>query len=233
MQFRPIPYATASVFVLTAVPTTLGLLAGDGAHRFWRYPDAVRDGEWWRLATSLVLQDGGVVGAVFNLACLLIVGVVVERALGPARWLLLYLAGAVAGQVAGVLFGTVGAGNSIAICGLAGGLLGVYARRGVDRLPATVCAVYAAVIVSTQFGGTAAGVVAAVATGLGIQLVRLRDKVPGWLPPVIALGCAAFLAVVGNLHGVALLGGGLVGLLLPAPNRPDRPDRRAEAAVRA
>jgi hypothetical protein len=128
-----------------------------------------------------------------------------------------WLAGAVAGQVAGVLFGTVGAGNSIAVCGLAGGVLGAYARRlsagTVDRLPAAVCAGYALVMVSTAFSGTVAGIVVAVAAGLAIQLVRLRERVPAWLLPALGLAAAGFLAGSANLHGVALLGGGLVGLV--------------------
>lgn len=139
---------------------------------------AISDGQCWRLATSLVFQDGGVLGTATNLVFLVAVGVLVERAHGPWRWVALYLAGAVAGQVAGVLTGMVGAGNSIAICGLAGGLLGAYARRGADRLAAVVCALFAAVMVSTQFSGPTAGVLAVVAGAGGIQLVMRREAVP-------------------------------------------------------
>jgi hypothetical protein len=55
----------------------------------------------WRWLTSLLVQDGGVLGTASNL-------------------IFLGLLGAVAGQVAGVFWQPVGAGNSMAVCGLAG-----------------------------------------------------------------------------------------------------------------
>jgi len=123
VTLRPLPVLTVVVFVLTAVPSLLqGLLPGlEPALR--RDPSAIAEGEWWRLGTSLVVQDGGWLGTLSNLAFLLILGTFAERTLGRVWWLALYLGGAVAGQAAGVLFGTVGAGNSVAVCGLAGGLI--------------------------------------------------------------------------------------------------------------
>src|SRR3954471_13367685 len=117
MTSRRFPYATAVVFVLTACFSIAQFTDAALLPRFERDPAPIADGEWWRLATSLVFQDGGVAGTVSNLLFLLVLGVLTEQALGPWRWLALYLAGAVAGQAAGYLTGTVGAGNSIAICG--------------------------------------------------------------------------------------------------------------------
>ncbi|MFI6919582.1 rhomboid family intramembrane serine protease [Nonomuraea spiralis] len=84
-----------------------------------RDPAAISGGEWWRLGTALVVQDGGVFGVLFNLAFLAVIGYAAERAFGPGRWLLLYASGAIAGEAAGYLLNDPGAGNSIALCGLA------------------------------------------------------------------------------------------------------------------
>lgn len=88
-----------------------------------RDPAAIAAWEWWRLATSLIVQDGGAIGTLFNLGFLAVLGYVAERALGRGRWVVLYLSGAVAGEAAGFLLDQPGAGNSVALCGLAGGLV--------------------------------------------------------------------------------------------------------------
>ncbi|MEW9532658.1 rhomboid family intramembrane serine protease [Microbispora sp. NPDC049125] len=129
MRIRPFPFLTAAVAAVTAVPSLVQLADTALLGAFRRDPALVRTGEWWRLATSLVFQDGGLLGTAFNLVTLLVIGTMAERALGRGRWLALYLAGAAAGQVAGMLYGTAGAGNSIAVCGLAGGVLTAFLAR--------------------------------------------------------------------------------------------------------
>src|SRR4051794_29024037 len=128
MMPRRFPYATAVTFLVTAGFSIAQFFDADLVPRFERDPGLIADGEWWRLATSLVFQDGGIAGTVSNLLFLLALGVLTEWTVGPGRWVALYLAGAVAGQAAGYLLGTVGAGNSIAVCGLAGGVLAWYTR---------------------------------------------------------------------------------------------------------
>ncbi|MFF0307913.1 rhomboid family intramembrane serine protease [Streptosporangium sp. NPDC004379] len=122
MPRTPTPLVTAAAVAVTAVPSLLQFVLPALEPALRRDPAAVAGGQWWRLLTSLVTQDGGIAGTAFNLVTLAVVGCLAERALGPWRWLALYGAGAVCGQVAGMLWGTVGAGNSIAVCGLAGGL---------------------------------------------------------------------------------------------------------------
>jgi membrane associated rhomboid family serine protease len=206
--------------VLTAVPGLAVLASGDPRHGYWRDPAAIRDGQWWRLGTSLVFQDGGLAGTVFNLATLALVGLLAERSLGAWRTLACYAAGAVAGQSAAMLTHSVGAGNSIAVCGLAGGLLASYARGGVDRLPAAVCAGYCLTMLSTAASGALAGALAAVGVGVGIQLVQRRAALPARLFPGVALAAAVLLAALGNKHGFGMLGGALAGALLPRRTAP-------------
>ena len=71
----------------------------------------------------LLVHDGGWPHLAANAAALVIVGVSVERAFGRRLWLALYLAGGLAGELAGYAWQPRGAGNSVTVCGLAGGLL--------------------------------------------------------------------------------------------------------------
>jgi len=78
--------------------------------------------EPWRLATSLVVQDGGWSGFAFNVVGLLIVGSVAERLLGRLRWMATAGFSVAAAQAVALVWQPIGAGNSILNFGLAGGL---------------------------------------------------------------------------------------------------------------
>ena len=58
---------------------------------------SVGQGDWWRLFTAMFLH-GGVLHIAFNMAALWWLGSVVEQALGQLRFLLIYLAGGLAGS---------------------------------------------------------------------------------------------------------------------------------------
>lgn len=62
-------------------------------------PDLVLEGEVWRLVSGAFLH-GGVMHLAFNMMVLVILGRFVERLLGPARFLVLYAACAIAGALA-------------------------------------------------------------------------------------------------------------------------------------
>jgi rhomboid protease GluP len=126
---RP-PWLTLLIAALVAAglaaeyawPALLPLLRRDAA--------AVAHGEVWRLFTALWLQEEGLAGGLFNLAALLVVGVVAETAWTRRGWLVIYLIGGLAGEVVALAWKPLGAGNSVAVFGLAGSLLAVGARRG-------------------------------------------------------------------------------------------------------
>ena len=94
-----------SLAQLTIAPGLLPLLMRDGSR--------VAAGEPWRLATSLLVQDGGWAGAAVNLVGLLAVGAVAERMLGPRRWALTAAISVAAAQTVALDWQPTGAGNSI------------------------------------------------------------------------------------------------------------------------
>lgn len=200
------PIATASVLVVTAVPSVLQFFLPGLEPALMRDPAAIDAGEWWRLVTSLVVQDGRVFGTLYNLALLAVLGYLAERSLGPARWLILYGAGAVAGQAAGYLFNHPGAGNSIALCGLAAGLA-IACEGRLERSLGAFYAVMLSAYVFTSSGGTWGWVVTIALALAGLQLVIQREWLPMRVFPVVLVVAGVTLAALADLHGVALLGG--------------------------
>lgn len=80
-----------------------------------RQPEAVRDGQVWRLFTSMFVQDGGWPGALSNLVVLGVTLLLVRRVLAGPAIAGLFLLGGVLGNILTVAtFGQSGAGNSMA-----------------------------------------------------------------------------------------------------------------------
>jgi membrane associated rhomboid family serine protease len=78
--------------------------------------------EWWRLITPIFVNRGGWLEIGVNLATLATIGILAERLWPPRAWLLLYFGGGVVGEFAGIQWKPEGAGNSVAVCGLLGGI---------------------------------------------------------------------------------------------------------------
>ena len=75
---------------------------------------AVRAGQWWRLATAIVLQDGWI-GAVVNLVTLALTVGLAGEVLAPRRGVLVFLFGGIGANLLTVVtFGQSGAGSSMA-----------------------------------------------------------------------------------------------------------------------
>jgi membrane associated rhomboid family serine protease len=116
-----------------AIPSLLPLLA--------REPSMWQSGQLWRALSALFVQDGGVVGAFFNLATLLILGSAAERRLGSASWLAVYFGGGMITEFLALAWQPYGAGNSIACFALAGGLTLYSLKRDMSPAQRCVCVV--------------------------------------------------------------------------------------------
>jgi membrane associated rhomboid family serine protease len=98
---------------LFAPPTALSILLGV-------FPPAVAHGEYWRLITAMFVHFG-VLHLAMNMWALWILGRYLERALGPARFTVLYFFCGLGGNVAVYLFGSTGSlagGASTSLFGL-------------------------------------------------------------------------------------------------------------------
>jgi membrane associated rhomboid family serine protease len=129
IAFRP-PRTTILLLLLVAIPSTLQFLFPAILALFERDYARFAGGDWWRLVTALVVQDGGVAGAISNLVALALIGMIAEQFWSAGRVLLLFFAAGSVGQLAGFAWQPVGAGNSVANFGLAASVaIACLARR--------------------------------------------------------------------------------------------------------
>lgn len=202
---------TAVVFVVTATTSVLGLVFPGMLEALQRTPQGLH-GDWWRTVTALSVQDGGIAGTISNLAFLLVMGVLAEQVLGGWRWLVCYFGAGLVGELAGYAWQPRGAGNSVAICGLAGGLTVVLVvGRG-----AVVGAGGAGVLVRGA-GGLALGARLA-AGGRGRRRAspgRAGAGLPVRRPVAVAAAMVALVLVAAmDLHGAAMVAGIVIAAVI-------------------
>jgi Rhomboid family len=213
---RRVPWLTLAVTLVTGAVNLTQLASPGLLDRLGRTP-AARQGEPWRLLTSLLVQDGGVAGTVFNLGGLVVIGVLVERVDSRLRWSVAYVTAGLVGELAGLWWQPTGGGNSVAVCGLAG-LLSVAVLRAAPELPpaaSVAVLVWVLALVSLQAPGLVwPGLLATVLLVLlGRHVPRLRYVVR-LTAPLVALGVAAVLVAARDIHGAALSAGLLVAGVL-------------------
>ena len=169
------PWLTLSVAAVTAATTALGLVNDDVTRALAR-DRAFGDGEWWRLLSPILVNPEGWHQILFNLVALLVFGTAAERVFGRARWIALYLAGALAGELFSYATGNYSAGTSVAVAGLFGGLLAwvLTGRAGLPAPPRIVAGLLRAGAVLLAVLGDEHGAPLLVGTGLGALLLHGR-----------------------------------------------------------
>jgi membrane associated rhomboid family serine protease len=145
---RKIPYATIALMVAIAIPTTLQFFFPEILQLFERNYERFLAGDWWRIVTSLFVQDGGMSGSIFNLVSLLLIGTVAETFWGSRKWLIIFFTGGILSQLAGFVWQPIGAGNSVANFSLAASVatLCLFLRSSRPVKISAACAVGAGVI---------------------------------------------------------------------------------------
>jgi hypothetical protein len=142
-----------------------------------RDPQLIRhDGQWWRLVTSGVVQDGGLPGTVFNLA---IIAAIAVRIWGARRAALIFLGALVAFNLAATFgFPATGAGNSAATFGVATSITGL----ALASRPSPVVMVFGGVTAVDGIwllalsDGHGEIMLAGLLTGLGLGLARAPNR---------------------------------------------------------
>lgn len=172
---RP-PIGTIGGLVVVGVPSVLQLIAVPEllAH-LQRDRAAIGAGQWWRLVTSLIVQDGGWPGTVFNLVFLLLIGTVAEREWGLGRWLGIALASGIGAQLWGLAVQPSGAGNSVVNFGLAASVA-VLAVRSAPRVARVLAGINLLLALLLLVLGDIHGGAAAIGAGAGLFLGRGRER---------------------------------------------------------
>jgi rhomboid protease GluP len=128
-----LPWATLLLLLAIAVPTTLQFFFPAILSLFQRDYARFIGGDWWRLLTPLFVQDSGVGGAIFNLIGLLLVGGVAEQLWDSRQVLSIFLIGGIIGEVVGLAWQPLGAGNSVGNFSLAASVAVACLRRRPSR----------------------------------------------------------------------------------------------------
>ena len=130
---RP-PRTAVVLWLLIAVPSLLQIVVPAVLDALERDPDQIRDHQWWRIFTSVAVQDGGVAGTVVNLLVLAWVAPLAVRVWGGVRAVLLFVASQIIfGLFTAFLFPSPGAGNSGATLALAASFAGLVVMQSKDR----------------------------------------------------------------------------------------------------
>jgi len=214
---KKLPWLTATVGIATTVVSLWAAADADVMRALQRDPAGFSADEWWRLVTALFVQADGWYQLVFNLLSLAVFGYLAEEYLGRWRWSLLYFGAGLVGQALGYAWEPPGGGNSVAVCGLVGGLaVAVLLRR-----PATpsntgfFTAVYAVAVAASQVGGWIAMAVALVTLGAVNGVLERTGRGTGILALLVP-SAGLVLLVSKDHHGASLLFGMAAAAVTPA-----------------
>jgi membrane associated rhomboid family serine protease len=137
--------ATYALIAINVVAFLIELAGGTGGFSvglgnpvfrdFALFGPSVAEGEWYRLVTCGFLH-ASIIHIGFNMFLLLILGRLLEPALGTPRFLVLYFASLLAGSLGALVLdpNAVTVGASGAVFGLAGAVFVIARGRGMDQL---------------------------------------------------------------------------------------------------
>jgi membrane associated rhomboid family serine protease len=168
------------------------------------YGPAVAEGEWYRLITSGFLHEG-IFHIGFNMFLLLILGRLLEPALGMPRFLVLYFASLLAGSLGALIVtpDSVGLGASGAVFGLAGAVFVIARGRGLEQLARQIgflivfnlifSFAYPNISWGAHVGGLIGGVICAGAIVAGEKGMLGPNRRAVELAAMIAVGAISFV----------------------------------------
>ncbi|ODT98487.1 MAG: hypothetical protein ABS81_27770 [Pseudonocardia sp. SCN 72-86] len=138
--------AAVALWLVVAVPSLLELAWHPIYDALSRQPDLIRDGQVWRLLTSVTVQDGGLPGTVSNLVWLAVLAPLAVHLWGPPRALGLFAFGVVAFDAMTTwVFPSPGGGNSAALFFLTATTTALLVVRRRHPLPLAVAVLVVAI----------------------------------------------------------------------------------------
>jgi membrane associated rhomboid family serine protease len=197
------------VFLIEIASGAGGLSASGGkvSVDFGLYGPFVAEGEWYRLISSGFLH-AGIIHIGFNMFLLLVLGRLLEPALGTPRFLVLYFASLLAGSFGALVVepNALTVGASGAIFGLAGATFVIARGRGMDALAGEIgflilfnlffSFVAPHISVGGHIGGLIGGIICALAIVAGEKGMLGRNHRALEIAAMVAV---AALAVAGAL----------------------------------
>lgn len=168
---------------------------------------SVAEGEWYRLLTSGFLH-AGLLHIGFNMFLLLVLGRLLEPALGTPRFLVLYFASLLAGSFGALVVdpNALTYGASGAVFGLAGATFIIARGRGMDTLAGEIgfliifnlafSFIYPHISVGAHIGGLVGGTICALAIVAGEKGMLGRNRQAVEIAAMVAVGVVAVLGAL-------------------------------------
>ncbi|MDN5761605.1 MAG: rhomboid family intramembrane serine protease [Microlunatus sp.] len=217
LGLRRAPWLTGALVAVTGAGGIAQHILPDLLGQLERSPAGLQ-GQWWRIVTALLVQDGGLFGLVSNMIFLGAIGAVAEQVCTRRRWMVQYFGTGLLAELVGYAWQPIGGGNSIAICGLASAVAVTAWRDRVRLAPWGLSAVLVwcgALLAPLWEPLILLGIIAGVAAGRAVQTGRRAG--PAVLVGVLVAG--AVLSAAANIHGAAILIGAVLALLPGKPRR--------------
>jgi rhomboid protease GluP len=133
---RP-PLVAILIISVTSVITGLQFLFPEILSEFRRNWEALRAGEWWRMVTPLFVQAYGWQQCCFNGITALFLLPLAEKFCGK-RLLALYFVPGIVGEIFNYVWSPIGAGSSLGIYGVMGGLFTFACRHRTEISQAAI-----------------------------------------------------------------------------------------------
>lgn len=111
---RTFPIVALVATVVIGIPSLLQFAFPAIGDALSRKPALELSGQWWRVGTALLAQDGGLIGAIFNLLVVAVVVFFAERAWGRWRAVVLFLVPSLVLNLLAVVWNAPGGGSSFA-----------------------------------------------------------------------------------------------------------------------
>ncbi|GAB2579696.1 rhomboid family intramembrane serine protease [Microlunatus antarcticus] len=178
---RPHPVAVV-LWLVVAVPSLLQLVRPQIYAALARDPVLTGHGEWWRLLTSVLVQDGGLVGTAYNLVTLALTAPAATALWRPLRAVAVFVAGALVFNLpATFAWHDGGGGNSGATFFLATSMLGVLVVGSHARQIRTAALIVAGCGIALLVLGDAHGeaVLAGLLVGAAVAAASRARRVAG------------------------------------------------------
>ncbi|HMH59398.1 MAG TPA: rhomboid family intramembrane serine protease [Galbitalea sp.] len=111
---RRFPIVAVVSTLVIGIPSLLQFAVPSIGAALSRQPSLELQGQWWRILTAVMAQDGGLVGAIFNLVVVAVVVTLGERAWGRWRTVVLFLGPSVVLNLLAIAWNAPGGGSSFA-----------------------------------------------------------------------------------------------------------------------
>jgi hypothetical protein len=179
VQRRRFPVVALVLTVVIGVTSLLQFPFPPIGEALGRQPSLELHGQWWRVVTALMAQDGGPAGAIFNLLVVAVVTTFGEWAWGRWRMLVLFLGPSVVLNLLALAWNASGGGSSFASDGLLLSMcaLGVVVTRRRLFVSCTAIALAAAVVLVVANDAHGVAMLLGAALGAVFALLRRRPVV--------------------------------------------------------